>query len=112
MEKISWTDSVKNGEVLHRVKEETNIMGSRKRRKANWIGHVLLRNCLLKYVVEGNIEGRIRVMGRRGRRRKQLMLDLKEKVGHWKLKQEALDRTVWRTRLGRGSEPVVRQITE
>jgi hypothetical protein len=52
----------------------------------------LRRNCLLKHVIEGNIEGRIEVTGRRGRRRKQL-LDLKEKRGSWILKEEALDRT-------------------
>jgi hypothetical protein len=50
--------------------------------------------------------------GRRGRRRKQLLDDLKEKRIHWKLKEEALDRTLWRTRFGRGYGPVVRQTTE
>ena len=43
-------------------------------------------------------------------RRKQLLVDLKEKRGYWKLKEKALDRTVWRTGFGRGCEPVVRQI--
>jgi hypothetical protein len=47
-----------------------------KRKKANWVGHVLRRNCLLKHVIEGKIEGRIEVTGRRGRRRKQLVDDL------------------------------------
>jgi hypothetical protein len=51
----------------------------------------LCRNCLLKHVIEGKIEGRIEVMGRRGRRRKQLLDDLKEKRGYWKFKEEALD---------------------
>jgi hypothetical protein len=50
--------------------------------------------------------------GRRGRRRKQLLDDLKEKIGYWKLKEEALDRTQWRTRFGRGYGPVVRQTKE
>jgi hypothetical protein len=50
--------------------------------------------------------------GRRGRRHKQLLDDLKEKKIYWKLKEEALDRTVWRTRFGRGYGPVVRQTTE
>jgi len=44
MEKISWTDCVKNKEVLHRVKDKRNIVGRIKRRKANWIGHILRRN--------------------------------------------------------------------
>jgi hypothetical protein len=72
----------------------------------------LRRNCLLKHVIEGKIEGRIEVMGRRGRRHMQLFDDLKEKGGYWKLKEEALDRFAWRTRFGRGYGPVVRQTTE
>jgi hypothetical protein len=59
MEEISWTDRVRNEAVLHRVKEERNIVHTIKRRKANWICHVLRRNCLLKHVIEGKIEGRI-----------------------------------------------------
>jgi hypothetical protein len=96
MEKISWTDRVRNEEVLHRVKEERNILHIIKRRKANWIGHSLRRNCLLKHVIEGKLEGRIEMTGRRGRRRKQLLDDLKENKRYWKLKEEALDRTLWR----------------
>jgi hypothetical protein len=49
---------------------------------------------------------------RRGRRRKQLPYDLKETRGYWNLKEEALDRSMWRTRFGRGYEPVVRQTAE
>jgi hypothetical protein len=112
MEKISWTDRVRNEEVLHRVKEEKNIVHTIKTRKANWIGHILRRNCLLKHVIEGKLEGRIVMTGRRGRRRKQLLDDLKEKKIYWKLKEEALDRTLWRTRFGRGYGPVVRQTAE
>jgi hypothetical protein len=44
MEKINWTDGVRNKEVLHRVKEERNVLHTIKRRKANWIGHILRRN--------------------------------------------------------------------
>jgi hypothetical protein len=82
-----------------------------KGRKANWIGHILRRNCLLKHVTEGKIQGRIEVKGRRGRRIrcKQLLDDLKEKRGYWKLKEEALNRTLWRTGFGRGYGPVVRR---
>jgi hypothetical protein len=58
MEKISWTDRVGNEEVLHRVKGERNILHTVKRRKANWIGRILRRNCILKHVIEGNVEGR------------------------------------------------------
>jgi hypothetical protein len=93
MEKISWTDRVRNEEVLHRVKEERNIVHTIKKRKANWIGHILRRNCLLKHVIEGKLEGRIEMAKIRGRRRKQLLDDLKENRRYWKLKEEALDRT-------------------
>jgi hypothetical protein len=79
MEKISWTDRVRNEEVLHRVKAERNIVHTIKRRKANWIGHILRRNCLLKHVIEGKLEGRIEMSGRRGRRRKQLLDDVNER---------------------------------
>jgi hypothetical protein len=58
----------------------------------------LRRNCLLKHAIEGKLEGRTEMMGRWGRRRKQLLDDLKEKREYWKLKEEALDRTLWRTR--------------
>jgi hypothetical protein len=57
MEKFSWTDRVTNEEVLHRVNEERNILHTIKRRKANWISHILRRNCLLKHVIEGKKEG-------------------------------------------------------
>jgi hypothetical protein len=50
MEKIRWADRVRDEEVLHRVKEERNIIHTVNR--ANWIGHILRRNCLLKHVVE------------------------------------------------------------
>jgi hypothetical protein len=78
VEKISYTDGVRNEEVLHRVKEKRNIIHTIKRRKANWIGHILRRNCLLKHVIEEKIGG-VEVMGRRGRRRKQLLDDFKGK---------------------------------
>jgi hypothetical protein len=89
MGKISWTDRVRN-KVLHTVKEERNIPLSICKKKANWIGHFLHRNCLLKHVIEGKLEGRIEMTGRRGRSLKQLLDDLKEKTGYWKLKEEAL----------------------
>jgi len=52
----SWTDRVKSKELLHRVKEESNILQRIKRRKDNWVGHILLRNCLLKHALEGKVE--------------------------------------------------------
>jgi hypothetical protein len=79
MENISWTDRVRNEEVLHRVKEERNNLHTVKRRQAKWIGHILRRNCVLKHVIEEKLEGRIEMTGRRGRRRKQLLDNLTEK---------------------------------
>ena len=106
MEKISWTDHVRNEEVLLRVNEQRNILHEIRKRKANWIGHILRRNCLLKQVIEGKIKGQIEVTRRR-RRRKKLLDDLKDRRGYCQLKEEALDRTMWRNRFGRGFGPVV-----
>jgi hypothetical protein len=78
-------------------------------RKANWIGHILCSNCLLQRVIEGRIKGEIEVTGRRGIRRRKLLDDLKERRGYSHLKEEALDRTMWRACFGRGFGPVVRQ---
>jgi len=85
MEKISWSDRVRN-EVLHRVKEEKNILHAVKRRKANWIGHISCRNCLLIHVVEGKVKGRIETTERRGRGRTQLLDDFEEMRRNWNLK--------------------------
>ena len=57
MEKISWTDHLKNEEVLLRVKEQRNILHEISKRKANWIGRILHINCLLQRVIEGKIKG-------------------------------------------------------
>jgi hypothetical protein len=109
MENISWTDHVRNEDVLLRVKEQRNILHEIRKRKTNWIGHILCRNCLLQRVIEGKIQGGIEVTGRHGRRRRKLLDDLKERRGYCHLKEEALDRTMWRAGLGRGFGPVVRQ---
>jgi len=78
MEKISRTDHVRNKEVLLRVNEQRNILHEISKRKGNWIGHILRRNCLLKRVIEGKIKGGIEVTGRRGRRRRKLLDDLRK----------------------------------
>jgi hypothetical protein len=75
---------------------------------ANWICHILCRNCLLKHVIEGKMEGRIEVMGRQGRRRKQLPSG-KERI--LLLNEKALVRTLWRTCFRRVYGNVVRQTT-
>jgi len=113
MEKISRADHVRNEEVLLTVKEQRNILHEIRKQKANWIGNILRRNCLLQRVIEGMIKGGIEVTGRRGRKHSRKLLDdLKERRGYSQLKEKALDRTVWRARFGRGFGPVVRQTAE
>jgi hypothetical protein len=95
----------KNGEdkldrscdVLRRVKEERNILHTIKTRKANWTG---------------KLEGGIEVTGRQGRKRKQLVEDLKGTIVYGNMEGKTLYRTEWRTRFGRGCGPVVRQTAE
>jgi hypothetical protein len=83
---------VRNEDVLLRVKEQRNILHEIRKRKANWIGHILHRNCFLLRVTEGKIQGGIEVTGGRERRRRKLLDDLKERRGYSHLKEEALDR--------------------
>jgi hypothetical protein len=68
---IGLTNHVRNEEVLL-------ILHEISKRKANWIGHILRRNCLLQRVIEGKIKCGIEVTGRRGRRRTKLLDDFKE----------------------------------
>ena len=96
MEKISWTDHVRNEVVLLRVNEQRNILHEIIKWKANWIGHILRRNCLLKQVIEGKIKGQIEVTRRQVRRGKKLLDELKDRRGYCELKEEALDCTMWR----------------
>ena len=63
MENISWTECVRSGEVLHRVEGKRNILRTIKGRNANWIGHILRRNCLLKHIIQGKTEGEIQMTG-------------------------------------------------
>ena len=96
----------------YRVKEERNILHTISRRKANWTGHILRRNCLLKHITEATIQQRIEVTRWRERWRKQLLDDLKETKGYWKSKQEALDHSMWSARFWMRYGPVVRNIRE
>jgi len=99
---------VRNEEVLLRVNEQRNILHEIRKRKANLIGHILRRNCLLKQVIEGKIKAEMEV----ARRREKLLDDLKDRRGYSHLKEEAQDRTMWRHRFEGGFGPVARQITE
>jgi hypothetical protein len=112
MENISWTDHLRNEAVLLRVKKQRYILHEISKRKANWIGHILCRNCLLQRFIEGKIKGRIEVTGRRGRRRRKLLDYLEERRGYSHLKEEALDPTMWRARFRRGFGPVVRRTSK
>jgi hypothetical protein len=103
---------VGEGYVLLRVNEQRNILHEIRKRKANCIGTILRRNCLLKQVIKGKIKGEMEVTRRRGRISKKLLDDLKERRGYSHLKEEALDRAMWRNCFGGGFEPVVRQNTE
>jgi hypothetical protein len=76
MEKISWTDRVRNEAVLLTVKEQRNILHEISKRQANWKCQILRRNCLLRQVVEEKIKGGIGVTGRRGRRHWKLLDDI------------------------------------
>jgi hypothetical protein len=70
---------VRNEEVLLTVHEQRNILHEISKRKSNWIGYILRRNCLLQQLIEGKIKGGIEVTGRRGRRRRKLLDGLKER---------------------------------
>jgi hypothetical protein len=72
------------------------------------IGYISARNCLLKHVTEGLIEG----TGREERRRKQLLDDIKEIRRYWDLKLETLVSTLHRTRFGKNYGPIARQTTQ
>jgi hypothetical protein len=111
MEKISWTDHVRN-EGLLLSQQQRNILHEMLKRNANWIVHILRRNCHLQHVIKGKIKGGIEVTGRRGRRRSKRLGDLKERRGYSHLKEEALNCTMWRACFGRGFGPVVRQATK
>jgi hypothetical protein len=100
MEKISWTDHVRNEEVLLRVKKQRNILHKISKWNAKWIGHILNRNYLLRPVIERKIKGGIEVTGRRTK----LLYDLKERRGYSHLKEEALCRTMWKARFGRRAQ--------
>jgi hypothetical protein len=94
MEKFSWIDHMRNEAVLLRVKEQRNILHEISKRKANWIDYILRRNCLLGQVIEGKIKRGVELTGRRGRRRRKLLDDGKERIAYLHLKEEALYRTV------------------
>jgi len=97
MKGIIWTNHMKNEDILHRVEKERSILYVIKRRKANWIDHMLRRNFLLKQVMKGKIEG----TGRQWRRCKKLVKGLREKekilkFENRKTELHSLEKLLWR----------------
>jgi len=96
MEKISWTAHVSNEEVLSLVQEQRFLVHVIKQRQANWIGHVLRHDCLLKTVLEGKIEGK-RPRGKPRRKMLDLLMEQEEKkISYEELKRGAQSRVGWR----------------
>ena len=75
---ISWTIRVRN-EVLHSIKEERNFLQTVKKRKTNWICHILHGNCLLIHVTEGKVEGKDTSDGKKTKKMEAATYDLKGK---------------------------------
>jgi hypothetical protein len=73
MKKTSWIDLVTKEEVFRTTDEERNLLHANQRMKVSWVGHTCRRSCHSKHVTEGKVE----MKGKRGRRRKQLLSDLK-----------------------------------
>jgi len=73
---IIWTNNVENKGVLHTVMQERNILHSVTKRKAKWFRHNSHRNRLLNHIIEGETEGK----RRRGRRCKQILDELADKI--------------------------------
>ena len=61
---LQLNDNMRNEDVLLRANEQRTILHELSKRKANWIGHILRRNCLLKQVIEGKIKGEMEVTRR------------------------------------------------
>ena len=78
---------MRNEEVLLTISEQRNILHEIRKRKANWIGHILRRNCLLKQVIEGKIKGEMEVTRKRGRRHRELLDYAKDRRGYSHLKE-------------------------
>ena len=87
METISWTDRVRNAEVLRRVKWELNVLHTRRQSKVLWTGHILSGNWLLKPIFESQIKW----TGKWGIQLKQVFYDLEEMRKYCKMKEEAME---------------------
>ena len=92
MEKIKWSEKVTNEQVIDRIGEKRTLLNNIARRKVNWIGHNLRRNCLLRDATEGQMT---EVKGV-GSRTTQLLDDIRNRRRYWELKEKVEDRKGWR----------------
>jgi hypothetical protein len=99
MEKIKCSEKVTNEQVLYRIEEKRALLNNILRVEANWIGHILRRNCLLHDAIEGQITG---VKGV-GKRRTQLLDDFRNRRRYWEPKEEAEDRKRWKRQFINGT---------
>ena len=90
------SEKINNEQVLERIGENRTLLNNILRRKANSIGHILRRNCLLHDAIEGQMTEVKGVGGRRRRRRTQLLDDLRNRKRFWELRKEVEDRREWR----------------
>jgi hypothetical protein len=88
MDKIKWPEKITNEQVLNRIGKKRTLLNKILRRKPNWIGHILRRNCLLHDAISGQMT---EVKGE-GRRRKLLRDDLRKGRRCWEIKEEIEDR--------------------
>ena len=92
MEKIKWLEILTNEQVIECIGEKRALLNSTLCRKVNWIGHILRRNCLRHDAIDGQMT---EVKGV-GRRRTQLLGDLRNRRIYLEVKDEAEDRKRWR----------------
>jgi hypothetical protein len=85
---------VRNENVVHRVKDR-NILRTINRRKANWAGHNLHRNCLLKHVIYGKMEGRIQVTGRGGEDVNNYWMTLRKREDTGSTRLHCVESSLW-----------------
>ena len=92
IEKLKWSDKVTNEQVLERIGDKRTLLNNILCRKANWIGHSLITYCVLHDAIEGQMT---EVKGVGGRKRTQLLDDLRSRKNYWELKEEAENRKRW-----------------
>ena len=93
MEKIKWSEKVTNEQVLEHIGDKRTLLNNILHRNANWIGHILRRNCLFHDAIEGQMT---EVKELRRRRRTQLLADLRNRRRNCELKKEAEERRGWK----------------